>query len=98
MPFFIFHDPADRHTRYLAKASRNYYDISPQLSNPANYPANEPLKKLATGLAAGWKAFGDEQAVVLFVVQDGERNVFDQTWLEFELLETYVFCIFFFIH
>ncbi|KIR43083.1 glutathione synthetase [Cryptococcus deuterogattii 99/473] len=75
--------------KYLAKATRNYYDVSPHLSNPANYPTNEPLKKLAAGLAAAWKAFGDEQAVVLFVVQDGERNVFDQKWLEFELLEAH---------
>lgn len=28
---------------------------------------------------------------ILFVVQDGERNVFDQRWLEYELLEKYVF-------
>lgn len=26
-------------------------------------------------------------ARILFVVQDGERNVFDQRWLEYELLE-----------
>lgn len=27
------------------------------------------------------------RARILFVVQHGERNVFDQRWLEYELLE-----------
>jgi glutathione synthase len=39
-------------------------------------------------LAEGWKAYGNDNAKVLFVVQDGERNVFDQRWLEWKLLET----------
>ncbi|WVQ83241.1 glutathione synthetase [Cryptococcus sp. DSM 104549] len=75
--------------RYLAKSTKSYYSISPHLSEPANFPPNEPLRKLAAGLAQGWKAYGDESAVVLFVVQEGERNVFDQRWLEYELLETH---------
>ncbi|ODO07992.1 glutathione synthetase [Cryptococcus amylolentus CBS 6273] len=75
--------------KYLAKSSKQYYNISSHLSSPENFPQNEPLKHLAAGLAAGWKAFGDDEAVVLFVVQDGERNVFDQRWLEYELLETH---------
>ncbi|KAI0783471.1 glutathione synthase [Abortiporus biennis] len=33
--------------------------------------------------------FFSNSARVLFVVQDNERNVFDQRWLEYELLETH---------
>ncbi|WVQ97915.1 glutathione synthetase [Kwoniella sp. CBS 9459] len=75
--------------RFLQKATRSYYDVSPHLSRSSNLPENEPLKQLASGLAEGWNAYGQGEAVVLFVVQDGERNVFDQRWLEFELLERY---------
>ncbi|WWD19999.1 glutathione synthetase [Kwoniella shandongensis] len=75
--------------RYLHKATNSYYSISPELSNASNFPANQPLKNIATGLAEGWKAYGNDEAVVLFVVQDGERNVFDQKWLEYELLEAH---------
>ncbi|WVR04500.1 glutathione synthetase [Kwoniella sp. DSM 27419] len=75
--------------RYLAKATNSYYSASPYLTSPENFPANEPLKNLAAGLAQGWKAYNKQDAVVLFVVQDGERNVFDQRWLEFELLEAH---------
>jgi glutathione synthase len=46
---------------------------------------------LAKGLAAGHKAYGasksDKPLCVLFVVQDPERNVFDQRHLEYALLE-----------
>jgi len=60
------------------------------LTEKDNYPTNTSLKELSAGLADAWKAYGKEDAAVLFVVQDGERNVFDQRWLEYELLEAYV--------
>lgn len=41
---------------------------------------------MATGLAEGWKVYGNKDAVVLVVVQEGERNVFDQRGLQYELL------------
>ncbi|KAK8849378.1 glutathione synthetase [Kwoniella newhampshirensis] len=75
--------------RYLHKATNSYYSVSPELAKADNFPANQPLKNIAAGLAEGWKAYGNDEAVVLFVVQDGERNVFDQKWLEYELLEAH---------
>ncbi|EPQ54873.1 glutathione synthase [Gloeophyllum trabeum ATCC 11539] len=71
--------------RYLYNSTR-YYDTSPQL-RPENFPPNTTLSGLASGLAEGHKAYGVPEAHILFVVQDGERNVFDQRWLEYELLE-----------
>ena len=73
--------------RYLAASTDRYFGVSPHLVDKENYPTNTSLKELAAGLANGWKAYGKEDAAVLFVVQDGERNVFDQRWLEYELLE-----------
>ncbi|KAK4686189.1 glutathione synthase, partial [Tremellales sp. Uapishka_1] len=75
--------------RYIARATGSYYSISPLLSDPSNFPLNDSLKQIANGLAEGWMAYGRKNAVVLMVVQDGERNVFDQRWLEFELLESH---------
>lgn len=74
-------------TSYL-RASTTYFATSALLSDPANYPTNNSLRSLALGLAEGWKAYGKDDAKILFVCQEGERNVFDQRWLEWELLET----------
>ncbi|KAI0780868.1 glutathione synthase [Trametes elegans] len=63
-----------------------YFNSSPFL-RLENLPPNETISGLAEGLAAAHKAYGSLNAWILFVVQDGERNVFDQRWLEYELLE-----------
>lgn len=67
-----------------------FFDSSPYLSTFDNYPLNDALTSIAQGLAEGWAAYGRKDAVVLFVVQDGERNVFDQWALQYELMERYV--------
>lgn len=64
-----------------------YYGSSPHLGSPDNYPTNHSLVEIAAGLAEGWRAYGKKDALVLFVVQEGERNVFDQRLLQYELLE-----------
>ena len=73
-------------------SSASYRGISPLLEVD-NMPQNEALATLAAGLAAGHKAYMQGrplgEAVVLFVVQDGERNVFDQRLIEYELLEAH---------
>ncbi|KAF8585023.1 glutathione synthase [Ramaria rubella] len=71
--------------RYLLAAT-DYYNASPIL-NTSNMPPNNSLSSLVEGLAEGHKAYGKKDAYILFVTQDGERNVFDQRWLEYELLE-----------
>ncbi|KAK4692246.1 glutathione synthase, partial [Phenoliferia sp. Uapishka_3] len=55
-----------------------------------NLPVNRALAGLAAGLAAGHKAYSNPSAKILMVVQDNERNAFDQRALEWELLETFV--------
>lgn len=52
----------------------------------SSLPDNPAAQKLATGLAQAHKAYGNPQTSVLFIVQDSERNVFDQRLLEYHLL------------
>lgn len=56
-----------------------------------NLPVNPAAQGIACGLAKAHKAYGSggegRKTAVLFVVQHGERNVFDQRWLEYDLLE-----------
>ncbi|KAF9220257.1 glutathione synthase [Gyrodon lividus] len=67
-------------------ALTNYHDISPHLK-PENFPPNNTTSGLAEGLAEAHKVYGAKGAYILFVVQPNERNVFDQRWIEYELLE-----------
>ncbi|KAG8885934.1 hypothetical protein FRB98_001540 [Tulasnella sp. 332] len=71
--------------RYLSKAT-GYYNTADCLS-AANFPANDTMKGLAQGLLAAHRQYGIPKSSILFVVQGGERNVFDQRWLEYELIE-----------
>ncbi|KAK7689952.1 hypothetical protein QCA50_006592 [Cerrena zonata] len=73
--------------RYLFAAT-NYYGASPLLSSE-NFPVNRTTSGLAEGLAEAHRAYNVPESYILFVVQPGERNVFDQRWLEYELLETH---------
>ncbi|KAF8420367.1 hypothetical protein EV426DRAFT_675210 [Tirmania nivea] len=59
--------------------------------NEASLPDNPATSGLADGLAKGHNAYGEgvvsKETAILFLVQDGERNAFDQRWLEYSLLE-----------
>lgn len=56
-----------------------------------NIPVSPALPELAKGLAVAHKAYGSggegRSAAILIIVQPGEKNIFDQRWLEYELLE-----------
>lgn len=56
-------------------------------------PQSKSVPSLAAGLAASHSAYGSSRTsrplCVLFVVQDPERNVFDQRHLEYALLESH---------
>ncbi|PSR73740.1 hypothetical protein PHLCEN_2v10430 [Hermanssonia centrifuga] len=73
--------------RYL-HSSTGYFGSSPCLQT-ANFPRNSTTSGLAEGLATAHSAYSVPEAWILFVVQEGERNVFDQRWLEYELLESH---------
>ncbi|TCD62642.1 hypothetical protein EIP91_006595 [Steccherinum ochraceum] len=67
-------------------ASTGYFGSSSHLTQE-NFPPNTTASGLAEGLAAAHKAYGVPTAKILFVVQPNERNVFDQRFLEYDLLE-----------
>ncbi|EIW68118.1 hypothetical protein TREMEDRAFT_64014 [Tremella mesenterica DSM 1558] len=72
--------------RYLARATNGYYNASPEMNRMSNYPENHSLELTAEGLSDAWKMYGRTRAAILFVVQPTERNIFDQRWLEYELM------------
>ncbi|GLB38570.1 putative glutathione synthetase [Lyophyllum shimeji] len=73
--------------RYL-NASTQYYNASSHLKTDS-FPENDTVAGLVEGLATAHKAYNNEKAYILFVVQPGERNIFDQRPLEYKLLEKY---------
>ncbi|XP_019354826.1 glutathione synthetase isoform X2 [Alligator mississippiensis] len=46
---------------------------------------NNPAKGLAMGIAKAWELYGSDRAVVMFLVEDIQRNIFDQRCVENEL-------------
>jgi glutathione synthase len=53
----------------------------------SSLPDNTALTALAAGLATAHRAYGNPKSAILFIVQDDERNAFDQRLLEYTLLE-----------
>ncbi|KAI8142421.1 glutathione synthase [Fennellomyces sp. T-0311] len=72
--------------RYLLQASERY---AGGLINIDQLPENRSVQAIAGGIASAWKLYGNPHARVIMVVQPGERNAFDQRWIEYELLETH---------
>ncbi|OBZ71715.1 Glutathione synthetase [Grifola frondosa] len=80
---YLLHVPNDDQPISLKQVefntiSSSFGALSERIAGLHNHPE---------GLAAAHKAYNTSHAHILFVVQDGERNVFDQRWLEYELLE-----------
>ncbi|KAM4610494.1 glutathione synthetase [Polymixia lowei] len=46
---------------------------------------NNPAAGLARGLAKAWELYGSERAVVMFLIEDIQRNIFDHRYIENEL-------------
>lgn len=74
--------------RFLAATA---YDLlkSPGAHVDYNLPENKSTEGLAAGLRAAYDAYGKShlghETCVIFLVQGGERNIFDQRHLEYEL-------------
>ncbi|XP_040009732.1 glutathione synthetase isoform X1 [Xiphias gladius] len=46
---------------------------------------NNPTAGLAGAVAKAWELYGSERAVVMFLVEESQRNIFDQRYIENEL-------------
>ena len=66
---------------FSSQVSRLHQFIHPQ----KNLLKNNALKNMVKGLARAWQAYGRKQAVIGFVVQAGEKNIFDQQQLAYAL-------------
>ncbi|KAI9347015.1 glutathione synthase [Obelidium mucronatum] len=52
-------------------------------------PLNNSLDGLVRGLARAWELYNNKDSVIVMVVQPGERNSFDQRWIENTLFTKY---------
>ncbi|KAK9475723.1 glutathione synthase [Lipomyces japonicus] len=73
--------------RFLHAAG--YYPEGNILSRDADLPENPAARQIARGLGLAAQAYGVKESIVLFIVQPGERNAFDQRWLEYHLLNDF---------
>ncbi|XP_060217962.1 glutathione synthetase, chloroplastic [Lycium barbarum] len=55
--------------------------------DPNRIPTNNAANQFAEALAKAWNEYGDPRAVIMFVVQAEERNMYDQHWLSASLRE-----------
>ncbi|KAF3628444.1 Glutathione synthetase, chloroplastic [Capsicum annuum] len=70
--------------RSLIQLYKEHIDLDPN-----RIPTNNAVNQFAEALAKAWNEYGDPRAVVMFVVQSEERNMYDQHWLSASLRERY---------
>lgn len=46
---------------------------------------NNPAAGLARAIATAWELYGSDRAVVMFLVEETQRNIFDHRYVEYEL-------------
>ncbi|KAF9978062.1 hypothetical protein BGZ73_003802 [Actinomortierella ambigua] len=71
--------------RYL-HATTGYFSAN---IDPASLPSSESISSIASGIASAHELYGSKSAKVMMVVQPGERNAFDQRWIEYNLLKNH---------
>ena len=74
----------DSHSRHLFKIGAYGNDT---IITRENLPDNPSSKSFAKGLAKAHEIYNSPGTIILFVVQNPERNSFDQRWIEYHLLE-----------
>ncbi|KZC07199.1 Glutathione synthetase [Dufourea novaeangliae] len=50
-----------------------------------NLPANDALQIICSSMIEAWNVYGDNEAVILFVIEDVSYNICDQRFHEFEI-------------
>ncbi|XP_032375677.1 glutathione synthetase [Etheostoma spectabile] len=64
---------------------RHVLNVAGQLEESRRILDNNPAAGLAKAVAKAWELYGSERAVVMFLVEEGQRNIFDQRYIENEL-------------
>ncbi|KAF8984646.1 hypothetical protein BGZ46_007352 [Entomortierella lignicola] len=57
--------------------------------DPSALPYSESISSVASGIASAHQLYGSKTAKAMMVVQPGERNAFDQRWIEYNLLKNH---------
>ncbi|KAJ2270381.1 Glutathione synthetase, partial [Coemansia sp. RSA 370] len=73
--------------RYMLERTAYKHLLKAGLITREQIPPNESLTSIGDGIAAGFELYGQSEAVVVMVVQPGERNVYDQRFVEKRLWE-----------
>ncbi|KAM6106116.1 LOW QUALITY PROTEIN: glutathione synthetase-like [Pterocles gutturalis] len=77
--FFLFH----KHVLKVLGKSKEASHLLP----------NNPLKGLALGVVKAWELYSSQSAVVMFLVEEVQRNIFDQQCVECELCNRNIWVI-----
>ncbi|MEQ2260710.1 hypothetical protein XENORESO_000458 [Xenotaenia resolanae] len=64
---------------------RHVLKVAGRLEDSQRILDNNPAAGLARGLAKAWELYGSERAVVMFLVEEAQRNIFDHRYIESEL-------------
>lgn len=68
-----------------AYVHRHVLKVAGKLEESQQILDNNPATGLARAVAKAWDLYGSERAVVMFLVEDSQRNIFDQRYIESEL-------------
>ncbi|NXB37167.1 GSHB synthetase, partial [Eulacestoma nigropectus] len=72
-------------TSRTADVHRLVLKVLGKTEEASNLLPNNPAKGLALGIAKAWELYGSQRAVVMFLVEEIQRNIFDQRCVENEL-------------
>ncbi|XP_077458292.1 glutathione synthetase [Stigmatopora argus] len=64
---------------------RHILKVAGQLKVLKCIPDNDPAVGLAKAVAKAWELYGSKRAVIMFLVEDQQRNILDQRYIENEL-------------
>ncbi|XP_070766736.1 glutathione synthetase [Enoplosus armatus] len=64
---------------------RHILKVAGRLEESQHILDNNPAAGLARAVAKAWELYGSERAVVMFLVEESQRNIFDQRYIENEL-------------
>uniref|UniRef100_A0A3Q4BWZ8 Glutathione synthetase n=1 Tax=Mola mola TaxID=94237 RepID=A0A3Q4BWZ8_MOLML len=64
---------------------RHILKVAGRLEDSHRILDNNPAAGLARAVAKAWELYGSERAVVMFLVEESQRNIFDQRYIENEL-------------
>ncbi|KAJ4919748.1 hypothetical protein JOQ06_022657 [Pogonophryne albipinna] len=64
---------------------RHILQVAGQLEQSERILDNNPAAGLARAVAKAWELYGSEKAVVMFLVEEAQRNIFDHRCVEKEL-------------